>query len=89
MGALEAVAAGEEFLRRLGFGTVRVRHHGTIARIEVGEEDIPRVAEGFVRRAIVERLRELGYAYIALDLEGFRSGSLNEVLPRSGDEEAV
>jgi len=85
--SLHMVAAGEEFLRGLGFATVRVRHHGATARIEVGEDDIPRAAEGSVRRAIVEHLRGLGYGYVALDLQGFRSGSLNEVLKRPGDEE--
>ncbi len=85
---LQMVAAAEEFLRGLGFGSVRVRHHGAIARIEVGEDEVPRAAEGSARRAIVEHLRGLGYGYVALDLQGFRSGSLNEVLPPPGDEEA-
>lgn len=86
---LRMVSAGEEFLRRLGFTTVRVRHHGNSARIEVGEDDIPRAADGPARRAIVEHLRGLGYVYVALDLQGFRSGSLNEVLPPPEDEEAT
>jgi len=85
---LRMVGAGERYLRGLGFGSVRVRHHGAVARIEVGEDDIPRAAEAPVRRAIVEHLRGLGYSYIALDLQGFRSGSLNEVLPEPEDEEA-
>jgi uncharacterized protein len=84
---LNMVAAGEKYLRHLGFTTVRVRHHGSIARIEVCEDDIPRLAEESTRRAIVEHLRRLGYSYISLDLEGFRSGSLNEVL--RGPEDTV
>jgi uncharacterized protein len=84
---LRMVGAGERYLRGLGLGPVRVRHHGTVARVEVGEHDIPRAAEAPVRRAIVDHLRGLGYCYIALDLQGFRSGSLNEVLPEAEGEE--
>jgi uncharacterized protein len=88
---LLAVAEGERYLRTLGFGEVRVRHHGDVARIELSGADIARAAEESVRRAIVRHLRELGYVYVALDLEGFRSGSLNEVLKlgaASEEEEA-
>jgi uncharacterized protein len=85
---LHMVGAGERYLKSLGFGSLRVRHHGAIARIEVGEDDIPPAAEAPVRRAIVEHLRGLGYSYVTLDLQGFRSGSLNEVLPGPRDEEA-
>jgi len=77
---LRVVAAAERCLRELGFGVCRVRHHGDLARVEVPVDDIPQVVEGSGRRAIVSCLRKLGYAYVALDLEGFRSGSLNEVL---------
>ncbi len=84
---LEAVAEGERFLKGLGFTITRVRHHGDLARIEVKGEDIARAAEESVRHAIVRRLRQLGYAYVALDLDGFRSGSLNEVLPASSASE--
>jgi pyridinium-3,5-biscarboxylic acid mononucleotide sulfurtransferase len=85
---LRMVGEGEKYLRSLGFRVVRVRHHGAMARLEVADQDISRAAEEPVRRAIVRHLRELGYAYIALDLDGFRSGSLNEVLPGPMDEEA-
>lgn len=85
---LQVVAAAERRLRELGFGISRVRHHGNLARVEVHVDDIARAADGAVRRAIVGSLRELGYAYVTLDLEGFRSGSLNEVLvARAGTEE--
>ncbi len=57
-----------------------MRHHGNLARIEVERKDVARAAEESARRAIVSRLSGLGYKYVALDLEGFRSGSLNEVL---------
>lgn len=84
---LQAVAEGERFLRGLGFSTVRVRHHGNVARVELSGADIPLAVEESVRHAIVKRLRELGYVYVALDLEGFRSGSLNEVLKHAADRE--
>ncbi len=76
---LKQVGAAEDFLRGLGFRLVRVRHHGSLARIEVGPEDIPLLA-GERRERIVARLRELGYQYVSLDLAGYRTGSLNEVL---------
>jgi uncharacterized protein len=85
--ALSMVGAGERYLRELGFTNVRVRHHGPLARVEVDSEDIPRAAEPAVRRGIVEHLRKLGYKYVSLDLEGFRSGSLNEMLPAAKDKE--
>lgn len=77
---LRAVAEGERYLRSLGFRDVRVRHHGDLARVEVGADDIARAAEESVRHGIVRHLRGLGYIYVALDLSGFRSGSLNEAL---------
>lgn len=77
---LRMVAEAERRLKELGFRTVRLRHHGDLARIEVGAGDITLAAEESVRRAIVSDLREIGYFYVTLDLEGFRSGSMNEVL---------
>jgi len=77
------VAEGERRLRGVGLANCRVRHHGDLARIEVGVDDIPVAAEESVRRAIVRHLREVGYIYVTLDLEGFRSGSLNEALGRA------
>ena len=77
------VAEGERRLRAAGLTDCRVRHHGDLARIEVGVDDIPVAAEASVRRAIVRHLREVGYIYVTLDLEGFRSGSLNEALGRA------
>lgn len=77
---LEVVAAAERGLHQLGFEVVRVRHHGQLARVEVGLSEVARAAEESTRRAIVQLLRDLGYKYVTLDLEGFRSGSLNEAL---------
>ncbi|TAK72919.1 MAG: ATP-dependent sacrificial sulfur transferase LarE [Dehalococcoidia bacterium] len=74
--ALDQVGAAEAFLRGLGFRQLRVRHHGDVARIEVELDDIAAVIEQ--RERIVTRLRNLGYKHVALDLAGFRSGSMNE-----------
>ena len=77
---LARVERAEAALEALGFGGLRVRHHGSIARIELRPDDIARAAEPSVRAAILAALKPLGYAYVALDLEGYRTGSLNEVL---------
>lgn len=78
--ALTRVAKAEEFLRDLGFRQLRVRHHDTIARIEVELEDLPRLVADDLRDRVSEYFKSIGYAYVTLDLAGFRSGSLNEVL---------
>jgi uncharacterized protein len=75
---LNQIEQAERFLLDLGLRQVRVRHHQQIARIEVEAGDLPVVLER--RAAITKALKELGYTYITLDLAGFRSGSLNEVL---------
>ncbi|HEY3411842.1 MAG TPA: ATP-dependent sacrificial sulfur transferase LarE [Armatimonadota bacterium] len=77
---LRQVDRAESFLHSLGFVQCRVRHHGETARIEVTATDIPRFADSALRDSVVARLKELGYAYVTLDLQGFRSGSLNETL---------
>ena len=78
--ALRQVEAAEELLRsRLGFRQVRVRHHGDVARIEVPVDDLPRLVQT-VRAEVVGELLKLGYTYVTVDLEGFRSGSMNEAL---------
>ncbi len=73
---LRVLDEAERFLRTLGLRQFRVRHHDTIARLEVLPEDIATVVEQ--REAIIARLKELGYVYVTLDLQGFRSGSMNE-----------
>ena len=78
--ALTRIAKAEEFLRGLGIGQLRVRHHGSVARIEVSPADFPALLEGEARKSIAQYFRSIGYAYVTLDLEGFRSGSMNEVL---------
>ena len=77
---LTQVGLAEEALEAMGFVGLRVRHHAAIARVELRPEDIARAAQPEVRERIVEALKALGYAYVALDLEGYRTGSLNEVL---------
>ena len=68
----------EKYLRELGFRQFRVRHHDTVARIEVETQDLLRVVEN--REAIFARFKELGYTYVTLDLEGYRSGKMNDTL---------
>jgi uncharacterized protein len=77
---LEQVAAAEAFLRQLGLREIRVRHHGAIARLEVNPTAFALLIDANVREKLVNRLHELGFTYITLDLEGFRSGSMNAVL---------
>ena len=77
---LQQVGQAETFLRQQGFAQVRVRHHGDTARIEVEPDDIPRFLDDDLRRRVVDRLRELGFIYVTIDLQGFRSGSMNEAL---------
>jgi len=80
---LRQVAQAEDVLRELGFWPCRVRHHGSIARVEVEEAELARAA-GERRAQIVGRLRALGFTYVTLDLRGLRSGSMNEVLGAAG-----
>jgi len=77
---LAMVEQGEELLRSLGFSDLRLRHHGEVARIEVPANEVAKVLEPATRSVLIAGLKRLGYRYITVDLEGFRSGSLNEVL---------
>lgn len=76
---LRQIELAEEYLRSLGIGQCRVRHHGEVARIEVAADDIPLISAG-LREDIVAHLRTLGFTYVTLDLAGYRTGSMNEVL---------
>jgi len=78
---LDRVAQAESFLRGLGVKEVRVRSHGDLARIEIAAEDIARFAAAPGRERVVERFRQLGFLYVCLDLQGYRTGSMNEALP--------
>ena len=77
---LGMIEAAERCLHDHGFRECRVRHHGDLARIEVPIDEIPRLIEATMRSAVDSRLREIGYAHVTVDLRGFRSGSLNEVI---------
>lgn len=81
MEKVEQLDKGEEALRRLGFRQVRIRHHDAIARIEVPREEFPRVLEMADR--ITELLKQQGFTYVTLDLQGYRSGSMNETLRKA------
>ncbi len=76
---LARVEAAESMLQETGFGELRVRHHGPIARIEVAAEEVARLAQPEVAARVVARFKGLGYLYVTLDLEGYRRGSLDSV----------
>jgi uncharacterized protein len=77
---LGQVGRAEEFLHKLGFRQLRVRHHGPIARVEVEPAEFPKLIQEKTRTAVVRGLKRLGYLYVAFDLEGYRTGSLNAAL---------
>lgn len=77
---LKSVDVMEVFLRKLGFVVVRVRHHGETARIELGEAEITRMLDADIRLAVCRKAKECGFLYAALDLMGYRTGSMNEGL---------
>lgn len=79
--ALAAVEQGEDALRRMGFRQFRVRHHGEIVRIEIAREELPRAMTMEMAAELTAIFKGLGFTYVTLDLEGFRSGSMNAVLP--------
>ena len=77
---LVRVAGAERFIRSLGFEGIRVRVHGDIARIEASPEDIPLLTYDRTRKEISEELKKLGFRYVTIDIDGYRVGSMNEVL---------
>jgi pyridinium-3,5-biscarboxylic acid mononucleotide sulfurtransferase len=81
---LRMVEAAEDFLRGLGFAGGRVRHHGAVARIELAQRDLKKALREPARAAIVRRLREIGFQFVAVDLEGYVMGSLNRALQAKG-----
>lgn len=74
------IGQAEEYLLSLGLKQVRVRYHGPVARIEVGQEDFDAFSNLEFRNKVIDKLKELGFVYVALDLKGYRTGSMNEVL---------
>ncbi len=77
---LAVVEQGEDALHALGFPQVRVRHHGEIVRLEIAREDLPRALSPAIAAEFTRIFKALGFAYVTLDLEGFRSGSMNALL---------
>jgi uncharacterized protein len=88
--ALARVDAAENTLRDLGFRAYRVRYHDDrTARIEVGPDELPRLVGAELREGLVARLKELGFTYVTVDLQGYRTGSMNEVLSRAVLDQAL
>jgi uncharacterized protein len=83
---LGLIERGEAVLRDLGFQQFRVRLHDKLARVEIAPEEMPRAFTREMAAEISTRLKAVGFAYVALDLEGYRQGSLNEALKRSGSD---
>lgn len=81
--ALTQIESGEDALRQLGFRQFRVRHHGQIVRIEIAPAELPRAMTPEMSQEFVRIFKALGFEYVTLDLQGFRSGSMNAVLPVS------
>ena len=76
------IEQAEQYLRDMGLRDVRVRYHkGDLARVEVPLEELPRILDEAARNSLVQRLREIGFRFVTIDLEGFRSGSLNTLVP--------
>ena len=86
---LNQIEQAEEYLKELGFVEFRVRHHGDVARIEVHTEDIGKITAESMRSEITEKLKSLGFKFVALDLEGFRSGALNEALSEDEKQKSL
>jgi pyridinium-3,5-biscarboxylic acid mononucleotide sulfurtransferase len=85
--SLRRIGEAEAFLRRLGFRQIRVRHHDAIARIEIELAEFPKILRKGTPEKIVKCFHRLGYAYVTLDLQGYRTGSMNETL--GGSDRAV
>src|SRR5208283_1149370 len=78
---LEQVERAEEAVRQLGFRELRVHHHGDLARVEIARTELPRALSMEMLDAITAALKQAGYQYVTLDSTGFRSGSMNAILP--------
>ena len=78
---LRQIERAEQVVRDLGFRVFRVRHHDTVARLEIAKAEMPRALDPAINAALVSQLKAVGYQYVSLDLQGYRLGSLNEALP--------
>ena len=83
---LNKIAQGEKYLHNLGLRQVRLRHHGDIARIELDQPDMAKIIKTDIRQGVIGHFKALGYKYVTLDLTGYRTGSLNEVLGIANQE---
>jgi len=80
VGKLSMIEQAEEVLQRHGFRLCRVRHHDTVARLEIGRDEMARALDPEIANALVSELKAIGYQYVCMDLQGYRTGSLNEIL---------
>jgi len=80
---LQKISSAESALKKLGFRQVRVRHHGNIARIELPIHDMPKILDSKIKNSVIKSLKNLGYIYITLDIEGYTTGSMNKILELS------
>jgi uncharacterized protein len=81
---VKTVEIGEEEIKKLGFRQFRTRFHGELVRIEIAPDELPRALDIEMARRLTAIFKRLGYKYVTLDLEGYRQGSLNEVLAIAG-----
>jgi uncharacterized protein len=79
---LGRIERGEDFIRSLGFRQFRLRAHGELARVEIAPEELPRALDPEITKQIAEHLKSLGFIYVTLDLEGYRTGSLNALIKK-------
>ena len=86
---LRKVNQAEECLREFGFSQFRVRHHGQTARIEIAPEEFPSFITEDVREKVIDAFKKIGYIYVTLDLEGYRTGSMNEPLSEHTKKHAL
>ncbi len=77
---LSMIERAEDVVRRHGFRICRVRHHDTVARLEIGRDEMARALDPAIAHALVSEIKAVGYQYVCLDLQGYRTGSLNEIL---------
>jgi uncharacterized protein len=84
---LQRIDRSEAVLRGMGFRQLRVRDHGTLARVEIPPEDMGRLLENGLREAIVAACKDAGYTYVTLDLQGYRTGAMHEAIPNAAGSE--
>ncbi|HUC98122.1 MAG TPA: hypothetical protein VMR88_06555, partial [Candidatus Polarisedimenticolaceae bacterium] len=80
---LRKIGACEVYLKELRFREFRVRYHGDLARIELSAQEIARFFDEATRQAVVKKFKEVGFNYVSLDLQGYRTGSMNEALAKA------